>query len=239
VRVDLSDLQPNYSYIYWVFAGNSAGWTKGSGNEFKAMSSEVGSTEGSPLPAPENPSKPFESSVESWVAEVAAAAGARQVALAEEERKKREEANRPQVATPPPNEGPCGAEGVLCGGEIALTSASIAVKSDGMALVKLACTGDEECAGKLIFSAKTTSKAKDAKKRSRTVTLGTARFSIAAGRTITVKIRLDAAGRALLGTDHGRVNANLAVLEFAPSPSLTHTESVQLVRQKVARGRKR
>jgi hypothetical protein len=174
---------------------------------------------------------------EAWVGSHAGERAEIGLANAKRIQEEREAANRPPATSPPKEEG-CG-EGVLCGGEITLASASIAVQRDDMALVKLACTGGEECAGKLIFSAKTTSKAKDAKKRSRTVTLGTARFSIAAGKTITVKIKLDAAGRALLCTDHGRVNANLAVLEFAPSPSLTHTESVQLVRQKIARGRKR
>jgi hypothetical protein len=34
----------------------------------------------------------------------------------------------------------------------------------------------------------------------------------------TVKIELDAAGRALLSADHGRLGASLAILEPAPSP---------------------
>jgi hypothetical protein len=195
--------------------------------------------ENTPLPPAENTPTPFKPEPPASIEGDVARSSAEGVARAEAERKAREAANKPWMAPPPPNEGPCGAEGVLCGGEIVLASASIMVRSDGMALVKLACKGNEECSGKLVFSAETTSRAKSAKKRSRTVTLGTARFSIAAGKTITVKIGLDAVGRALLGTDHGRVNANLAVLEFAPSPSLTHTESVQLVRQKVARGRKR
>jgi hypothetical protein len=62
-------------------------------------------TGGVRLPAPENAATPFVTSIEAWVAEVAAAAGAQQVALAEEERKKREEANKPPGLIPSPEVG--------------------------------------------------------------------------------------------------------------------------------------
>jgi hypothetical protein len=60
----------------------------------------------------------------------------------------------------------------------------------------------------------------------------TATFSIPAGRTAIVELKLNAAGRALLNADPGRLNASLTVLKASPAPSHTHTEKVQLVRQK-------
>jgi hypothetical protein len=53
---------------------------------------------------------------------------------------------------------------------------------------------------------------------------------------MTVKVTLDAFGRALLGADHGRLRASLALLELAPSPENTQTKIVHLVQQK-AHGR--
>jgi hypothetical protein len=244
VRVELSDLQPNYSYIYWVFAANSAGWTKGSGKEFRAVNPGGGSKGGSPLPEPENTGTPFERPAESWIGKTAAEGAAIEQAKYEEARKARESAaNQPLAAVPLPKGEWCGEEGVSCEGDevapggVSLTGATLLVQGDGTALVKLECSGSGTCAGKLALSAKTTSKAKGKKERSRAITIGTATFSIAAGGTTTVKIALNGAGRASLGTAHGRLAARLTVLELASVPLQTHTENVQLVQQKTAKTR--
>jgi len=114
VKVELSDLQLNYSYTYWVFAINSAGWAKGSGNEFKAVNPGGGSAGGSPLPPAENTATPFERPAESWIGRTAAEGVSRELAEAEQERKAREAANQPPMALPIPKGQWCGEAGVAC-----------------------------------------------------------------------------------------------------------------------------
>jgi hypothetical protein len=74
-------------------------------------------------------------------------------------------------------------------------------------------------------------KAKGAKKRSHTVAIGTAGFSISGDETKTVKLDISATGRALLGTDHGHLSASLAILELPPSQESTLTKAVWLIQQ--------
>jgi hypothetical protein len=111
-------------------------------------------------------------------------------------------------------------------GEVSLASTGIAVQGDGMAFVKLGCKGGESCGGKLTLSAQATSKAKGKKKR--TITIGTAGFSIAAGKTATVKVKLNAAGRGLLKANHERLVANLTIMKLTPAPEHIQTASVRL-----------
>lgn len=111
-------------------------------------------------------------------------------------------------------------------GEISLAGTGIAVQSEGMALVKLGCKGGATCGGKLTLSTQATSKAKGKKKR--TITIGIAQFSIVAGKTATVKVKLNAAGRGLLSADRGRLAANLTILKLSPAPEHTQTTNVRL-----------
>jgi len=115
-------------------------------------------------------------------------------------------------------------------GHLSLAGASIAVQSDGEAAVKLSCNGTSTCRGKLTLTVRTRDKGKQ--RRSKTTTIGTATFSIPPGKTETIKLKLSGAGRALLGSDHGRCSATLTILKSSPAPAQTHTESVRLVQQK-------
>jgi hypothetical protein len=115
-------------------------------------------------------------------------------------------------------------------GSILLASTGVGVQSNGKALVKLDCLGIKSCHGKLTLTARGTGKAKGNK--ARRVLIGTVGFSIAGDETKTEKIKLNAAGRALLSADHGHLSARLAILELAPSPQNTQTKTVELVRQK-------
>jgi hypothetical protein len=181
-----------------------------------------------PLPPIENTPTPFERSVEAWVGSRAAEGAALEQAKFEEAQEAREAANQPPApaALPIPKGEWCGKEGVSCG-EVTIANASIGVQSDGMALVRLECGGSENCGGKLTLSGKTISNTKR-KKVSRTVTIGAAKFSIAAGKTATVRIALGPAGRALLARAHERLAAHLTVLELVPAPEHTQTMSVRL-----------
>jgi hypothetical protein len=117
-------------------------------------------------------------------------------------------------------------------GGVTLADTGITVQGDGTALVKLNCLGIESCHGKLTLSAEISSKAKGKKKPARKVSIGTVSFSVAGDETKIVTLDLNAAGRALLGVDHGHCGASLALLELAPDPQNTQTKTVQLAQQK-------
>jgi hypothetical protein len=115
-------------------------------------------------------------------------------------------------------------------GSMSFAGSTVTVQSNGVALVKLNCLGIASCHGKLTITEKSPVRAKG-KIRARKVTIGTRTFSIAGDETKTVKIKLNTTGRALLSTDHGRLNASLALLELAPSPKNTQVKTVHLVQQ--------
>jgi hypothetical protein len=114
-------------------------------------------------------------------------------------------------------------------GAVSLAGTSVTVQSNGMALVKLDCIGIASCHGKLTLTGKSTPKKG---KKAKPETIGTATFSIPAGKTVTIELKLNATGRSLLGTAHGHLSASLRILKSSPAPSQTHTESVHLVQQK-------
>ena len=126
-------------------------------------------------------------------------------------------------------------------GSVSLADTGVTVQGAGVALVKLECRGSETCSGKLTLSAKIpatskgAAKAKGKKRRSQTsttATIGTASFSVAGDEVKTVRVELDAAARAALSSDRGRLSAGLAILELAPNPANIQTATVQLVQQK-------
>ncbi len=156
----------------------------------------------------------------------AAAARKRQEEEAAASHQREEEAAPRKKAAEPPDTG-----------SVSLDSSTIAVQSSDMALVKLNCLGIASCRGKLTLTAKSTVEAKG-KKKTRTVTIGTVSFSVVGDETKTVKLNLNAAGRALLKADHGRCAAHLTILELAPGAANTQTKTVRLVREKaVVKGR--
>jgi streptogramin lyase len=112
-------------------------------------------------------------------------------------------------------------------GTVTLDGSNIAVKS-GVGTVKLSCGGTATCAGKVTLTAK--KKGKKAKAE----TIGTASFSIPAGGTKLIKIKLDGTGSALLRAAHGHLGAAVKIVKESPSPSTTETQSVHLKQQKAA-----
>ncbi|MGA8710535.1 MAG: hypothetical protein WB786_04815, partial [Thermoplasmata archaeon] len=125
-------------------------------------------------------------------------------------------------------------------GSVSLTGSVLSVHSGGEASVKLTCTGTEICAGKLTLSVKsTTGKGKKKEKRFKTTKIGTAAFSIPAGKSGVVTITLTAAGRALLKAGHGKLSASLTILESSPSPMSTQHKTVQLVQKTATKAKKR
>ncbi len=123
---------------------------------------------------------------------------------------------------------------IAIAGGVSLTGSVFSVQSGGKASVKLTCTGTATCAGKLTL----TVKAKKGKK-GKTETIGTATFSIPAGKTGVVTITLTAAGRALLKAGHGKLSATLTIVKSSPSPTSTERASIQLVQKQATKAKKR
>ena len=142
----------------------------------------------------------------------------------------------PPPQTPPPAASP----GVSSStGGVSLASTRIETTHGGEGAVKLRCVGTGKCSGKLTVTIRTPGmfekhgrSGKGGQKRSKTTTIGTASFSISPGKTTTIDVKLNAAGRALLSADHGRLSASLTILESSPSPAQTNTDSVHLAQQK-------
>jgi hypothetical protein len=141
----------------------------------------------------------------------------------------------PQASAPAPTTRAAG----VSSSTVSLANMRVMATSRGKAAVKLTCTGPATCRGKLTLTVRT--KGKDAKRRSKATTIATATFSIRAGKTTTVELELNGAGRALLGVAQrtiGRLNASMTILKLSPAPADTSTEGVQLLRAKAAKARR-
>jgi hypothetical protein len=148
----------------------------------------------------------------------------------------------PSPCNPPHPEPPSATPQGKSGSSSAATALPVGTRittNDGEATIELACRGTGTCRGKLTLNIRARSKGKG--RRTETVRIGTAAFSIPAGKTAAVRLMLDARARALLGAlaSHRSLSATLRIVESSPVPSQTHTENVQLVQQKVASATKR
>jgi hypothetical protein len=125
---------------------------------------------------------------------------------------------------------------IAVAGSVSLSESVLSVQSGGKASVELACTGTARCAGKLTLTVTSKGNGKHGKTAK---AIGTAAFSIPAGKTGVVTITLTAAGRALLKAGHGKLGASLTIVKSAPAPTSTKRASVQLVQNKAAKAKKR
>jgi hypothetical protein len=147
----------------------------------------------------------------------------------------------PQAIIPPdPISGAGEASGT---GRVWLVGTRIVTSSGSEAVVELRCTGASTCRGRVTLTVKVQAKEGKGRKGSKradpkTTTIGTATFSIPSGKTATVELKLNTAGKALLSADHSRLSAGLTVLQSFPVPSQTHSEIVQLVRRVSTKARK-
>jgi hypothetical protein len=108
-----------------------------------------------------------------------------------------------------------------------LLSRKISVQRNYRALFRLVGAGAGACSGKLRLQVRM----KVSKRHYRARTIGTASFAIAASKRVTIKIRLNALGRALLASRRGHLNASLVIVKSRPSPTRAHTASVRLTRR--------
>jgi hypothetical protein len=114
---------------------------------------------------------------------------------------------------------------------VSLRSKRIAVQAPGRAALRLLVGGAGRCTGKLRLRVKVAL----GHHRSILRTIGTAVFSIPAGRGAVIRMKLNAFGRALLSRRHGRLNASILITRTTPAPLLARSSSVRLVRVKVAK----
>jgi streptogramin lyase len=128
------------------------------------------------------------------------------------------------ASTPPPQPAP--APPTPATATVKLDGSNLGVRSD-VATVKLSCSGTATCVGKVTLTVK--SKPKKGKK-AKTEIIGAASFSIPAGETKLIRIKLQATGRALLRTAHGHLGALLKIAKASPIPAKTEIQSVRLLR---------
>jgi len=116
-------------------------------------------------------------------------------------------------------------------GSVSLDGLTINVGGTREATFKLTCTGTATCSGKLTLTVRGTN-GKGKHEHTKADVIGTTTFSVPAGRSSVVALKLDATGGALFSADRGRLDADLTVSKSSPAPAQTHTETVRLVSQK-------
>jgi PKD repeat protein len=116
---------------------------------------------------------------------------------------------------PPPPAPPAPPAPALTG-KITLPT-TIASRRDGRSKVKLTCTGTAaSCSGELVLSVKQVVRV-NGHKRTRTVVIGSIRFTIPTGQPTTVTLRLSSKGKALLRAGHGHLKALLTLKQSTPA----------------------
>jgi hypothetical protein len=141
----------------------------------------------------------------------------------------------PSATTASPKQGAAAAK--VAGGRVTLASATVTVRRNGEAQVKLRCISTTVCRGTLKLTRVV--RAKGRKRLRMTIALGAAAFSLRPGRTTMVALELSSVGRARLkAAAHGRLGARLTIVVSSPSPRRKQTHAVHLVLQRRA-GRSR
>ncbi len=145
----------------------------------------------------------------------------RQVAVAEATRASEPPAKHAATAplTPP----------AVLSGTLALTRTS-RVRRDGRTAVTLSCTGNAPaCAGSLRLTVQI-STGHGKRRHRRTITLATASCMVPGGRTATVRLTLDSAGRALLHARRGRLDTTFLIHTSLPLPARDESRTLRLNR---------
>lgn len=131
------------------------------------------------------------------------------------------------LALGPVTGGACGA--LLSGSRIAVLAK--------IALVKIRRVGTGGCRGHVTLSVKVKMGGRGRHAKSKMKAIGTANFKLSGAGTVVVKVKLNAAGRALFKAAHGRLSAHVLVYKSLPSPAQAHTSTVRLIRQRPAKRR--
>jgi hypothetical protein len=119
------------------------------------------------------------------------------------------------------------AEEAAASGRVVLDGLTVGVENSRAAAIRLTCRGVLTCMGKLTLTARAPA-GKGATRHARPETVGTARYSIGAGKNATIAVTLDKNGRSLLSAAHGQLSATLAIFRTSPLPRKTQVEHVRL-----------
>jgi hypothetical protein len=119
------------------------------------------------------------------------------------------------------------AEEAAAAGSVVLDGVTISVESNHAAAIELTCSDVSRCAGKLTLTVSATA-GKGKTPKTKTKSIGTAGFSIAAGAKTTVMVSLNKVGRALLGAAHRGIGALLTIFRASPPPNKVQSQHVHL-----------
>jgi hypothetical protein len=114
---------------------------------------------------------------------------------------------------------------------VALTSAVLKVNHNKIK-VGLRCSGATACASRLALTVKIKTRVghgTGTRFKTKLLTIATARFSVGAGGTAQVTLKLNATGRRIVSSGSGRLYANLTIYASVPAPPTTRTQRVKLV----------
>ncbi len=126
---------------------------------------------------------------------------------------------------PPPPPPP-----VVTSGKVTLLASTVEIEN-GKGGFSLGCAGTvPRCSGSLTLTATETFK-RNGRKHRRTVTIGSATFSISAGRA-SVTVALNKTGHKLLEKGHGHLRATLRLRTNAPVTTSGAGQAVQLSRSR-------
>ncbi len=120
---------------------------------------------------------------------------------------------------------------------VELLDSDIATNNRGVAKVKLVCKGTAPCLGSVTLTGRLGSTG--GKGHSKQDILGTAHFSLKAGATATIDVKLGARARSVLRFEHGSLRAVLSIRTSSPKPAQTYSVTVQLSTHKIRRHAKR
>ena len=104
-------------------------------------------------------------------------------------------------------------------------SSTVAVTAGARAQVTLLASGSGRCAGRLAVRVRVR-----AGSRTRTESVGSVSYSLLAGHSERLSVKLDALARTLLGAHHGRLKATLLIARTVPSPAKATSASITLAR---------
>jgi hypothetical protein len=108
---------------------------------------------------------------------------------------------------------------------VRLKSVSLAVTASSRAQMTLLASGHGRCAGRLAVRVQVKGGG-----RTRTESVGSVGYSLLAGHSERLSVKLDALARALLGARHGRLKASLLIARTVPSPPKATSASITLAR---------
>jgi hypothetical protein len=128
-----------------------------------------------------------------------------------------------------------GGSGTGASGAVTLQAGGTLPVKHNAVHIGLQCAGTATCSGKVTLStvappSHRSRLARFARKslRTRSVVIGKHAFSIAAGKSATVTIHLNAAGKKALRAGHGKLKAQLAISGVASGKSVEETKAVTL-----------